>query len=59
MTNSERNRKLDLLAQGSRCPKCKAGADESCRTAAGRATVPHQARIDRAVDQHLFAKAAL
>lgn len=44
---------LDRLALGSRCHRCGAWADEPCRTASGRETAPHAARIDRAVAQFL------
>lgn len=44
---------LDRLALGSRCRRCGAWADEPCRTASGRETAPHAARVDRAVAQFL------
>lgn len=43
---------LERLALGSNCHRCGAYADEDCRTAAGRITRPHQARVDRAVRQY-------
>lgn len=48
-TPAERNAYLDALATGYDCPRCGAYADTTCKTGTGRETVPHTARIDRAV----------
>lgn len=49
LMDTARDTYLDRLALGSRCHRCGAWADEPCRTPSGRETVPHAARIDRAV----------
>jgi len=55
-TTADRNRSLDILAGGSSCPRCGAWADEPCKTPAGAETLPHSARIDRAVAQYIAAR---
>lgn len=47
----ERDATLDALAMGYWCTRstCKAGPDEPCVTPWGKPTLPHAARINRAV----------
>jgi hypothetical protein len=51
MSDTERDRRLDILATGVKCHACGAQPDEPCRTRrTGRETLPHMARISRACD---------
>ena len=55
-TKTARDARLEILATGSSCPRCGAYADESCTTPKGNATDPHEARVLRAVKQHVAAR---